>query len=84
MSFDDVLEMDKPDPGGQYRLKACQCGSEEVVYLHCRDIYGNVFWKVRCMDCGAETDGMFAVKHDAQVGWNSRSSIMHPGSGSGA
>ena len=80
MSFDDVLEMNKPDPQGQYRLKPCECGSEEVVYLHCRDIFGNLFWRVRCMDCGAETVSMFAVQHGAQLGWNSRSGIVHPGS----
>lgn len=78
MCFDDVVEMKKPDQNGQYRLKACKCGSEEVAYMHCRDIFGNLFWRVRCMECGAETIGMYAVQHDAQVGWNTRSNVLHP------
>lgn len=81
MCFDDVLEMEKPDTHSQYRLVPCRCGSEEVVYLHCRDIFGNLHWKVRCMDCGAEAVAAYAVKHDAQVEWNTGRNILYPGAG---
>lgn len=81
MCFDDVVELKKPDPMSQYRLKPCSCGSEDVVYLHCRDLYGNVFWKVRCMDCGTETGAMYAVQHGAQLGWNTRENILDHGAG---
>jgi ribosomal protein S27E len=81
MSFDDVLEMEKPDPHGQYRLTPCDCGSEEVAYMHCKDLFGNLFWRVRCVDCGAETTDMHQAKHDAQIGWNKRENILKLGAG---
>lgn len=81
MRFDNVVEMKKPDSYSQFLLKPCECGSSEVVYLHCRDPYGNLFWRVRCMDCGAETIGKYAVQHGAQLGWNGRDNILKPGAG---
>lgn len=70
MTFSDVVEMSKPDPDSQYRLKTCACGGGEVVYLHCKDIFDNLAWRVKCMDCMAETARSYAIKHDAQLAWN--------------
>lgn len=78
MTFTDVVEMSKPNPESQYRLKNCSCGSDEVVYLHCKDVFGHLVWRVKCMDCMAETARSFPIKHDAQIAWNTGEDIAHP------
>ena len=78
MQLDDVVEMQKPDPDSQYRLKNCRCSSGEVVYLYCKDVFGHLGWRVKCMDCMAETISSYPIKHDAQISWNTGLNIWQP------
>ncbi len=65
MTFDNVVEIIKPDPDSQYRLKGCKCGSDNVAYM----LGVDGLWRVRCFDCGCSGSGS-AVRHEAQVKWN--------------
>lgn len=71
-TFDDVVEIIKPDPDSQYRLIPCACGSNEVVYAQYTDAAGAPMWRVVCTDCGATVDLQGNVRHDVQVEWNIR------------
>jgi hypothetical protein len=78
MTFDDVVEMAEPAPDSQYRLVNCECGSADVVYLHCKDAFGQLVWRVKCMDCMAETRSCYTIRHDAQIAWNIGKDIAKP------
>lgn len=65
MMLDDVLEIKKPNPDSQYRLRNCQCGSDNVAYI----LGVDGLWRVQCFDCG-HTGAGAEVRHDAQVKWN--------------
>ena len=78
MTFDDVVEMIKPADDSQYRLVRCECGSTEVVYLHCKGEFEQLAWRVKCMDCMAETRSCYPIRHDAQIAWNIGKDIAHP------
>jgi hypothetical protein len=67
MALDSATQMIRPDPDSQFRLRNCQCGSNQAVYL---EVTGDKLgWIVRCMDCGAETTTR-VIRHDAQLDWN--------------
>ncbi len=78
MTFDDVVEMVKSAPDSQYRLIACKCGSADAVYLHCKGADGCLVWRVKCMDCMAETRSGYPIRHDAQIAWNKWQGIAIP------
>lgn len=65
MTFDDVIEIRKPAPDSQYRLRNCQCGSDNVAYI--LGVDGN--WRGHCFDCGRTGEGS-KVQHEAQGLWN--------------
>lgn len=70
MMLDDVIEIRKPDPDCQYRLKPCKkCKSDNVAYVH-YDARGGEAWRVSCFDCGHTVDKGNKVRHDAQLAWN--------------
>lgn len=71
-TFDDVLEIIKPDQDSQYRLRPCKCGSHEVVYAKYLHHDGVPRWRVVCTDCGAFADLQGTVRHEVQVEWNRR------------
>ena len=69
MMLDDVIEIKKADPDSQYRLVPCECGSDNVAYVHYNG-RGGAAWRVECFDCGRIVDKGCRVRHDAQVKWN--------------
>lgn len=70
MMPDDVIDIKKPDPDSQYRLKPCKaCGSGYVAYVKYLK-NGQLLWAAACFDCGHTVDSGSTVKHDAQVNWN--------------
>ena len=70
MSMDDVIEIKKPAPDGQYRLLPCKkCQGDNVAYVHYNG-RGGAAWRVQCFDCGHKVDKGNHVRHDAQVAWN--------------
>jgi hypothetical protein len=71
-TYDDVVQIVKPDPDSQYRLRPCSCGSNEVVYAQYAGQAGALLWRVVCTDCGATVDLQTDVQHDAQLAWNGR------------
>ena len=72
-TFDDVVEIVKPDQDSQYRLRACtSCGSSEVVYARYIGPGGPRLWRVVCTGCRAMVDLQGTVQHDVQVEWNRR------------
>ena len=71
-TFDDVVEIVKPEPDSQYRLRACNCGSEEVIYAKYTGGDGVPRWRVVCTDCGATVDLQGNVRHEVQKAWNRR------------
>lgn len=71
-TFDDVVEIEKPEPDSQYRLCPCSCGSQEVAYAQYIGDGLAPMWRVVCTDCGATVDIHTNVKHQAQVAWNNR------------
>lgn len=73
-----VVEYIKPEPDSQYLLKACDCGSNEAVYLQCKDPLGNLSWRVKCLRCNAHTESSFPIRHDAQIAWNTGQHIIKP------
>lgn len=64
----DVADTEIPDRDGQFRLRACKCGSEDTAYLKLR-LEGSTPWAARCMACGAMGRAL-PVRHDAQLDWN--------------
>ena len=71
-TFDDVVQIIKPDTDSQYRLRPCSCGSSEVVYAQYAGPGGGLLWRVVCTDCGATADLQTDVRHDVQLEWNGR------------
>lgn len=71
-TFDDVVEIDKPDQDSQYRLRPCDCGSDQVIYAKYIGAQGAMLWRVVCMACGATADLQGNVKHAVQMAWNRR------------
>lgn len=71
-TFNDVVEIIKPDPDSQYRLVPCDCGSHEVVYARYIGPGGPQYWRVVCTDCKKTVDLQGTVRHDVQVEWNWR------------
>lgn len=71
-TYDDVVEIIKPDQDSQYRLRACNCGSSEVVYARYIGPGGPNLWRVVCTACRAMVDLQGTVQHDVQVEWNRR------------
>lgn len=71
-TFDDVVQIEKPEPDHHYRLIPCDCESQEVVYAQYIDTAGALMWRVVCIDCGATVDIHTNVKHQAQLAWNTR------------
>ena len=69
MRMDDVIDIKKPDPDSQYRLKPCKCSSDNVAYVHYNG-RGGAKWRVTCFDCGYTVDKGYRVRHDAQLAWN--------------
>jgi ribosomal protein S27E len=66
----DVIDIKKPNPDSQYRLRTCRkCGSDNVAYVH-YDGKGGAKWRVECFDCGHMVDKGNRVRHDAQMAWN--------------
>lgn len=71
-TFDDVVKTVKPDVDSQYRLRSCDCGSNEVIYAQYITPTDALLWRVVCTDCGAQVDAQTSVQHDAQMAWNRR------------
>lgn len=71
-TYDDVVQIIKPDPDSQYRLVPCDCRSVEVIYAQYITPAGALLWRVVCTDCGATVDPQTDVRHDAQLAWNRR------------
>lgn len=69
MMLDDVIEIKKPVPDSQWRLVPCECGSDNVAYVH-YEARGGEAWRVTCFDCGRTVDKGRRVRHDAQLAWN--------------
>ena len=70
MMLDDVIEIKKPDPDSQWRLRPCKrCKSDNAAYVH-YEARGGEAWRVSCFDCGYTVDKGNTVRHDAQVNWN--------------
>lgn len=70
--MDDVLEITKPAPDSQYRLRACPfCGDiDNAAYLKYEAAAGDM-WRVRCFSCGSEVaPGNAYTRHTAQLAWN--------------
>lgn len=64
----DLVEIIKPEPDSQYRLRPCECGSRKVVYI-CYGYYA--FYTAICDTCGKET-ALHRNRHKAQIEWNGR------------
>lgn len=71
-TFEDVVEIIKPDPDSQYRLTACDCGSSEVVYAKYITRGPTETWRVVCTDCRKTVDICATIRHQAQLAWNRR------------
>lgn len=73
MKMDDVLEIIKPAPDSQYRLRHCvNCGLENVAYVKYNHPDGET-WRVQCFDCGETADpGQPVPRHEVQLLWNRR------------
>lgn len=69
-TFDDVLQIVKPDQDSQYRLIPCSCGSHEVVYAQYINTAGAPMWRVVCTDCGKTADPGTDIRHSVQLEWN--------------
>lgn len=69
--MDDALEIIKPAPDSQYRLRPCKsCGGDNVAYVKYQTTAGPT-WRVQCFDCGKTADpGRPAPRHEAQLLWN--------------
>ena len=69
MMLHGVIEIKKPLPDSQWRLRPCKCKSDNVAYVH-YEAKGGEAWRVECFDCGYTVDKGNKVRHDAQVNWN--------------
>lgn len=68
--MDDAIQIIKPDPDSQYRLRSCSCMSDNVAYIQYQHPDGES-WRVKCFDCGKTADpGRPAPRHEAQILWN--------------
>ena len=70
----NITDIKFPDPDSHFRLRPCECKSENLGYIQFRN--GNAkLWMVKCFTC--ETTGVpFPARHDAQVYWNSNMAVM--------
>lgn len=79
-AFDDAVEIVKPLPDSQYRLRPCKCGSSEVVYAQYIGTANDghpptetgYLWRVVCTECGAVVDIQSTIRHPVQIEWNRR------------
>lgn len=69
MMLKNAIEIRKPEPDSQYRLRPCRCKSDNVAYVKYED-RGGEKWRVSCFDCGHTVDKGHSVRHDAQQAWN--------------
>ena len=69
MMLNNAIEIRKPEPDSQYRLRPCRCKSDNVAYVKYEDQDGEK-WRVSCFDCGHTVDKGYTVQHDAQMEWN--------------
>lgn len=69
MMLDDVIQIKKPEPDSQYRLKPCKCKGDNVAYEQYNG-RGGAKWRVKCFDCSFTVDKGYKVQHDAQAAWN--------------
>ena len=60
----------KPDADSQFRLVPCSCGGEPVYEMHTLMRFPNGVWCVGCPVCKKGTTRYHAVRHDAQIEWN--------------
>lgn len=74
MEIQDAIQIIKPNPDSQYRLRPCKCNSDNVAYVH-YDAKGGEAWRVTCFDCGYTVDNGNRVRHDAQLAWNTEVSV---------
>ena len=69
MQIDNAIQIIKPNPDSQYRLRPCPvCGSDDVAYVEYEDGRQEL-WRVQCFGCGHVGQG-HEVRHDAQLAWN--------------
>lgn len=61
----NAVQIVAPVPDSHYRLKSCQCGNDQAVYIQGKDEQ----WRVECPDCGNKTGG-HGTRHGAQMDWN--------------
>ena len=69
MKLDDTIEIRVVDSYSNYRLRPCQCGSDNLAYVKYAGADGPR-WRVQCFDCGHIVDKGCEVQHDAQMAWN--------------
>lgn len=69
MMLNNAIEIRKPEPDSQYRLRSCRCKSDNVAYVKYEDQDGEK-WRASCFDCGRTVDKGQTVQHDAQMAWN--------------
>lgn len=75
MMADDIIEIKKPAPDSQYRLRNCpRCDSGDAAYVHYNG-RGGAKWRVECFNCGYTVDKGDTVRHDAQLLWNKGASL---------
>ena len=72
-NIENMVQIWKPEPGGQLALKPCPfCGNEEPVYLQYNTPAG-LRWMVICTDCMANVDpGTAQQRHQIKPLWNRR------------
>ena len=72
-NIENMVQIWKPEPGGQLALKPCPfCGNEEPVYLQYNHAAG-LRWMVLCTDCMASIDpGWARSRHRVAELWNRR------------
>lgn len=64
-------EIIRPDPDGQYRLRACDCEKSDVAYTRRITLPYGVEWTAGCLACG-KTTRTWTIQHHAQIEWNGR------------
>jgi hypothetical protein len=62
-------EIIRPAQDSQYRLRPCECGSNDVAYTRRIRLPYGVEWTAGCMTCG-KTTRTWSVQHHAQIEWN--------------
>lgn len=70
-TFDDVVQIEKPEPDTHYRLRACECGSSDVAYIKTIKLGRGTEWVAGCITCGRTTRACTA-QHSAQIEWNGK------------